>query len=568
MSTSVTRVSITPTASIALRPHRWSWLLVGLVIGALLLFGFWLRQPREDGIGQIEGYWTPNVQYGAWYLANNFRLFPLLGEIPRVSNYTSGLNYGAVDPTNTFFTGAALLLSGEREVESIGRLYHMTPWQGLIAIPLAVLALYARFTRHVGGRISPLAVAILYALAAFPSYGMVDWALSGGLVVPLGWLLFFLIYLALFAQRYDHRFRWQWACLSAVGIILAQPAYHTFALVLSIFVVLIWLMQRPLGQHYVSTAIVQLTLVAFLGYLMYYAITYLNDYVRLGMLSLQDLYKLFQGTDDQRLKYSLTILDLSLWWHIANYAAVALPAIWTGLIVLRRRFQSDQDAQIGRYQWIWLLALLPLAGLFFAWKGLFGVYERLLQYGTLLALCSAAYLLATRPLARRVLLGTAIVCVVVTSFSMQRIGVSTRSYLTNQEMAAMTWITQNEGCDKVIFTDFRIGTTFGYWGCFNVVGPTASTLSARDRIDDLADLFYAGDSQRLTAAIDQVRTTDGRKPEIIFLSRRFSHPHIGFVLPDTRLQPIPDTQWSTYRALPGWHVLFENESTMVLGRTK
>ena len=163
-STILTRVAFIKAVQPLLISARMRWFWSGIVVGALLALGFFIRQPAEPGLSSVEGVYTPNVQYGTWYLANHHTLFATTGELPVLSNYTSGLNYGAVDYTYTFLTGSALILSGVTNVEQIGRLYLLTPWQGLLLIPLAVLALYGQYARLHGQRIAPARVAILYAL--------------------------------------------------------------------------------------------------------------------------------------------------------------------------------------------------------------------------------------------------------------------------------------------------------------------------------------------------------------------------------------------------------------------
>jgi len=137
-STLLTRAAFMKAVQPLLISVRMRWFWSGIVIGALLALGFFIRQPAERGLSYVEGFYTPNVQYGAWYLASHHTLFATTGELPVLSNYTSGLTYGAVDYTYTFLTGSALILSGVTDVEQIGQLYLLSPWQGLLLIPLAV----------------------------------------------------------------------------------------------------------------------------------------------------------------------------------------------------------------------------------------------------------------------------------------------------------------------------------------------------------------------------------------------------------------------------------------------
>jgi hypothetical protein len=309
--------------------------------------------------------------------------------------------------------------------------------------------------------------------------------------------------------------------------------------------------------------VVRITIMVFVTFLMYHAVTLFNDYGRFFLRYLSDIYR---GNDQERLRYSLTGGNLNFWWYIINYAAILFPVAWMALIAVRRRFRSDQEAATSTYQFIWLLALLPLLVLLFAWDGVFGAYARMLQYGTLLALASAGLLLVTRRGAVAPLAVATAICVVISVFSMRTLDASASNYLTTDERTALAWTSREKGCDAVLFTDYRVGSAYGYEGCFGVVGPTAGSLSARHQIDILPALFYDGDRRTLAQAIDTLVTTDRRRPALILMSRRFLDPQIGVVLPDTRLKPMTEAQWLAYRSLPGWDVAYENNTTIVLAR--
>jgi hypothetical protein len=562
-STFLTRAALIKVVQPLLLSARMRWFWSGMLIGALLALGFFIRQPIERGLSHVEGFYTPNVQYGAWYLANHHTLFATTGQLPVVSNYTSGLNYGAVDYTYTFLTGSALILSGVTDVDQIGQLYLMSPWQGLLLMPLAALALYGQYARLHSRRITPAGVAILYAFAALSSYPMVMWAISGGTLVPLGWALFYGIYIALLSRHLQPKYTWQWATLLIMAIVLIQATYHTVALALTVFLVCVWLIQVKMPRKYVAWGIIRIDIMVFVTFLMYHAITLFNDYGRFFIRFLSDIYR---GSDQERLRYSLTGGNLSIWWYIVNYAAILLPVAWVALIVVKQRFRFEKGIVVHIYQLTWLLALLPLVVLLFAWDGLYGVYARILQYGTLLAISSAALLLATRAKALAPLALAALVCTVISAYSMRSLDISTSNYLTNDERAALAWASQSKGCDAVLFTDYRIGSAYGYEGCFGAVGPTAGSLSARHQIDILPALFYDADTRTLSEAIDALGTTDRRRPDLILMSRRLLDPQIGVVLPDTRLKPMTEAQWQAYRNLPGWSVAYANDTTMVLAR--
>ena len=480
-----------------------------------------------------------------------------------VSNYTVGVRYGAIDFTHSFLTGIALILSRAKDVEQIGDLYLWTPWQGLIMLPIAALAIYGRLVKSFNLPMSPWSVAVLYAFTAFSNYPMITWSISGGFSAPLGWIVIYGVYLFLLTRYLERKFVAQWTILLVMILLLIQPTYHTMALALTVILVFITLIQRVIHKQYMSSTILWLTTVAFLSFLIYYAVSFLQDYGRLIINFLSDIYR---SHDKERLEYSLGILDISLWWHVVNYAAVLVPVAWSGVILVRRSFQSKREAEIHQFQWIWLLSLIPLSIGFFAWGGIFAAYARLLQFGTLLAIACAAFLLVIRRQALIPLAAVGGVCVFISVYLTISFDTSTSNHLTLDEKAAIEWIETEYGCERVVFTDYRIGSTFGYWGCFSVVGPTVYPLIAQRRVDVLATLLYDADSLSLNKAIDSLNTVDGNRPDLILLSRRFMDPHIGFVLPDERMKPMTEAQWATYQALDGWQLVFENGTAMVLAR--
>lgn len=558
------------------------WLLAGMAVGILLMVGYAIRQPSDTGVSTVEGFYSPNVQYGPWYLANHQTLFDSQQGVPFLSNYTSGLRYGAINFTYTYLNGAALILSGTTDAQAIGWLYLVSPWQGLLLLPLCALTLYGWACRATGSSFNPAASVVLYAFAALPNYPMISWAGTGGYATPLGWALFLGIYLAILARNFEQHFSWQWALMMVICLLLLQPTYHTAAMALTISLVSLWVIQqgfvtkaltrftqsgRSQGdlaiQPYLRSRSVQLTIVVFLSFLLYHAVLLFNDYGRIFFRFLSDIYR---SDDHERLKYSMTGTGISIWWHILNYLAVIAPIAWIGMIALRRRFQAPRDAALSFYPLTWILALMPMIMLLYAWDGGFGVFARLLQYGTLLAIASAALLLALRPQALKAIALTTAICVACSIGLTMSLNVSASNNVTNDELAAMSWIRSERGCDAVLFTDFRIATTMGYQGCFAVVGPTAGNLSRQNMIDQISVLLYDGDPARLSTAIDRMGTTDKRQANTLLISRRFLNESIGFVLPDTRLKPMTPAQWEAYRAIPGWKLAYENGTSMVLVR--
>lgn len=539
------------------------WFGSGAVVGVLLIVGWVIRQPLDTNISTVEGFYTPNVQYGIWYLANNHHLFDAVDGTPRISNYTAGLNYGAIDFTNTYLTGAVLVLSRETDFEHIGKLYSWTPWQGLLLIPLSAVAIYARVARIYRTPVSPQYVSLLYGFVAFSSYPMIVWSISAGFATPLGWAVFYGIFLAMLAVSTEKDFTWQWTSVLISCILLVQSTYHTAALVLVILLPTVWIVQRLLREKFVAFGLIRLTVVIFLSFLMYHAVLLFSDYGRLLVRFLSDIYR---SSDEDRLRYSLVSAGMSIWWNIINYLAILVPVLWVSYVTVFKKHRSQKDKLIAKYLFAWMLSLVPLTVLLFAWDGVLGAYARTLQYGTLLAITCASYLLATRRASIVPLFFVTLICITTSTVSMRTLDVSASNYVTQDELHAIEWIKQADGCDHVVFTDFRIGTTFGYQGCFSVIGPTAGPLAVRKQVGVLNQLFYQGDSAVLPAAIDTLMTIDKRRPDIILLSRRFLDDHIGIVLPDTRLKPMSDQQWQAYRQLIGWKIVFENSTTMVLKR--
>jgi hypothetical protein len=369
----------------------FNWAIAGFLIGILLAVGIVLRLEMLRDRSGIEGQYAVNVQYGPWYLANEGRLFAVTGELPAISNYTSGLNYGAVDFTTTFLHGAVLSLSGTRDPAAIGQSYFMFPWQGLILIPLAFCALYSRFCRICGRDTIAYHYVLIYALAAFGQYSMVSWSISGGVLVPYGWLLYIVIYLALLMRAVDSEQPMEWVIVFVVAALLMQATYHTMALALFLLIGFVFLLQRVLTNWTIVQGNTTLLIaIAFLGFLTYHAVTFLNDYGRLGRHFLRDI---FRSQDKAVFDYYLRLDPFLSRLQFVNYAVVALPSMCVvGLVIHNRR----KLGLLLSYHLLWLLWLIPMAVLFFAWGGFGGAYARLLQFGTLLSIAAAALLLAFR----------------------------------------------------------------------------------------------------------------------------------------------------------------------------
>lgn len=536
------------------------WFFSGCAVGTLLLVGFLARQPVENNISSIEGFYTPNVQYGAWYLANNGALFEN-NQLPTLSNYTAGLDYGAIDFTFSYLASTPFILASIKNVEHIGRMYRQTPWQGLILMPLATISLYCMFARLTKRPIQPYHCIILYALTVFPNYPMINWAMTGGTLVAIGWATCLSIFMAMLARYAEPKVAIGWSILFIMLLLFLQPTYHTAALVVTITLFSLWLIQHVTGQKILAVNTLQIVGVIFFTFLIYHAVDLFRDYGRIFVSFLNDYYR---GSDTERLRFSLPPSGRGIWLHALNCLAIIVPVIVTGQIALRQRVNGYTTDPYALFIISWVAALLPLSLFLFAWDGIFAMYARILQYGTLFAITSAAYLLATRPSTWPMISGVALICTVASIYLVQDLRVSSSSFLTRDEQSAGQWISEEYGCEDVIFTDFRIGTTSGYQGCFAVIGPTASSLNRAGRIDLLGDLFYNHNPQQAADAIEYFTITTGRSPAIILLSKRFLDPDIGIVLPDTRLKPMDNEQWMVYQSLPGWKTTYENSSVIVL----
>lgn len=543
--------------------NRYQWFISGFAVGILMAIGFMIRQPHGKDMSYIEGYYTPNVQYGPWFLANNHRLFSANGEIPRISNYTSGLSYGAIDFTQTYVTAAALILANKSDLNEIGNLYRSTPWLGLILLPLAAIAIYSTMTTYFKSGLSPWSVLILYGFASLPNYPMVVWSISAETIPPLGWVLLLGIFLFIIIRYLEPKNNFRWTLIILISIILIQTTYHTSSLTLALILISIIAAQVIFHKAYISNHLVLFTIIIFLTVLMYHAISLFNDYGRLISGFLADIYR---SHDTERLKYSIQPLRVSIWWYLLNYAAVLLPIIYSGILLVRRSFHSEKDRDVIVYQWFWLLSLIPTAILLFAYDGLSGIYARILQFGTLLAISCASILLAIRP---KILIPLAIassICIFITVYLSYSLNIADSGLLTTDEQNAIDWVAKETGCRRTIFTDFRIGTTLGYWGCFSVIGPTYSALIAQNRTDMISSLLYNEDSKELELSLDTLKTTKGNTPDLLLISRQFMDPSVGFILPDSRLKPMTDGQWNIYRTLSGWNIVYENKTVLVMAR--
>jgi hypothetical protein len=537
------------------------WSAAGFIVGLLFATGIILRlEMLRDRTG-IEGQYAVNVQYGPWFLAAQSDLFDVTGDLPVRSNYTSGLNYGAVDFTTTYLHGAALALARITDPHAIGQLNFTVPWQSLLLVPLTVIALYARFCQLRGKNLNPVDIASLYAFAAFGHYGMINWGISGGVLVPYGWVLFLLIYLTLLMPDASKQWHVRWVALFIFFAWLAQPTYHTLALALLVGVIWLALVYLILERRMiVQSNTILLVSGMFAAFLMYHARTFFNDYGRLGRRFFEDI---FRSEENQTFAYFFRLSGVLAGLQYISYIAVAVPTICFLLLWWRRR-RSDV---LLSYHFAWLVWLVPMSMLFFAWAGFAGVVPRVLQFGTLLSLISAALVFSMGERLLRLVTTTAVVLsTFIAVYSVPAAGIGTATLLTEDEWTAIVWYKEHVGCDHVVFTDFRIGPAFGYQGCFGVIGPTASSLTRSGQSNIVPDLFYETTATRIAAALEVFTTTNGERAEYALISATMTDPRTGVYLPDGHLRPMLQSTWSLYQKLPSWEAIYRNESVLILRR--
>lgn len=541
-------------------PPRLRWLVAGLGVGSIAALGLNLRGAMLGDRLPIEGQYAVNVQFGPWYLANEGRLFNVTGDIPALSNYTSGVSYGAVDFVHTLLHGSALMIAGLTTPDEIGQAYVTLPWQSLILVPLAVIAVYARMCRIRNAAIEPFSVFLLYALATTAHYTMVNWGLTGGGVVPYGWASFIAVYIVLITRSGTNGHPTNWSLLLVALVCLVQPTYHTIAVALLVIFATIVVGQRWSPFQLIRANTVLVAAVAFAAFLAYSATPFLRAYSVIGLGFVNDLFRSYDAAASQYL-YRLSGPLVTV--QIVSYLAIASIAMTTLVLWFQSRHRPD------RVLWhhaLWIVGLIPLGIGFFAWNGILGVQARLLQLGTLLAMCSAAILLVDgRRFSRRIAtiaIGTTVICTLVT---LPQVHLGKNAFLSADEWEALNWYADEVGCESVLFTDFRIGTAATYAGCFKVIGPTAGTLSRLGRSDVISDLYYTGGASEVSDAILSMATTEGETASYALFSTEMTDPNVGPTLPDGRLHPISAPTWRSYRDMPNWTIVYQNGSVLILG---
>lgn len=547
-----------------LQPHsRFRWLAAGLGVGAIGILGMFTRDSMLADRLPIEAQYAVNVQYGPWFLANQGRLFEVTGEIPALSNYTSGVSYGAVDFVHTIVHGSALTLAGLTDPQEIGAAYVAMPWQSLVLVPLAVIALYTRLSRIRHSPVEPASILLLYAFASSAHYTMVNWGLTGGGVVPYGWAIFVAIYLVVLVRSRTDKVPATWSLLLVALICLAQPTYHTIAVALLVIFATIAVGQRLSEFRFIKGNTVALATVAFAAFLAYNATPFLRAYSVIGLSFLNDLFRSHDATASQFL-YRLDGPLLAL--QVVSYLAIASIAVTSLLIWLRR---GDGADRVIWHNALWIVGLIPLGIGFFAWNGVLGVQARLLQLGTLLAMCSAAILLVSSGRWRRGIASVGIVITVICTFvTVPNVHLGENALLSSDEWDALQWYEREVGCESVLFTDFRIGTAATYLGCFKVIGPTAGTLSRAGRGEVISDLYYTGEPAEVDEAVRSMSTTQNERASFILLSDAMRDPRAGPTLPDGRLQPMSAAAWDAYHEMAAWAVVYENASVSIFSRTE
>lgn len=362
--------------------------------------------------------------------------------------------------------------------------------------------------------------------------------------------------------------------LTLLIAVSGPPLYHTFGLLLNVYVLLLWLCLALVGQRgrVVSPLV---ALVCYLAYQLYVSVQFFRELT----MGLRDVLTLaFLGRDTQKLAVAVAGADEAYlrYVHLALWSLLCLPiamVAWRYVGALRARWGGKGEA--GQADLAYLAAATALGAAVALVAILFGLkfsVEFMINRG-------AEYLLVPAVLAviaelrlsrggRRLYLlplGAVVLALSLFSFWVQAPTVRASNYYSLAEAEGYAWLRERLAPEDVVFSDFRLAGAFIADGHFRVVGVTGNRT---ERTFELLDaIFYRSTPASVGAAIDTVRTDgEGEPPRYLFLSRQMERSYPGLDGFGTHFQPAPPAFFAAIAASPEWRLVYENQHSLIYER--
>jgi hypothetical protein len=447
------------------------------------------------------------------------------GEIPTWGGEGNGIYSQVTNPLTFYLHSIILIVTGNTSIEHIGAYIRFALWPGVVLFGLVCIMLGRKTAQSLGTSLDLVDSLLIYLFVTVGSIVFLGVSNEANVIDELGWAFIILIfYFCLRAAEGGTNKRFV-AIALLFSIIMPFLKYTTSA-VLIIILLVTFIFQRILKKRLINATYFLFLPIAFIEYEIFVApstFEYFVSFIPKG-------FQILPGRVLMR-------VQSPSWWTVlyaTNIVVFSLPTILLMYWVLRRKINH-------RSSWIavsWVFAIPLLAGLFFAWGGLWGIATRGVEYATVI--CAAGFVVCVpflRRKIRRKVLTSLVVVAILTSVPTYISSYSVLVYsMKETEAQSQTWLISKISNVTFVFIEFKYVSALLLLSHMRVAG--LSGFGDEKAIDSI---YY---SENSTDSILQIRKIVPTSSVYLVFSRDLAIS--GIILGGYAFPPVSNSFFEKY----------------------
>ena len=507
----------------------------------ITMLGIFVRFYPALDYSTFGGNWMPgNHLYPIYYTLQTGELLER-GAIETPTLFSSTIYNVLHNKANIAFQPFYFLIAGITDLNEFLWLNKFFPWYGAILFPLSALLVANRISRIEREEIPLRYSLFIYFVATFASYKLLvdSRFMLDNAVISYSFILF-TIYFLLGDKSFKNQL------LGMPFGIFCFLYYYTAGIVLLIMLASVLVFQITKKEEIVSANYIIFYGISFIAYYMYLAHVVFRSYV----MTLREAL-LLPGAMPAQAIWGRELTRIESIPHLSAHLNLALLGAFLIAFIywwLRKKIEHSHYINLSIYL---CFGLILISLLFFSWRGLKGV-ARISSY-ILIPFLLIFPLLLTK---NRKWIFIAALCIVITSLVAYIPGtVIHLGYLTNSEKNAVVWYTIHGEKEKIVFTDFRIGTAPIMLDFFTFTGITGH----ESRLNEYLIGVYYG-----TNSFSAYKVLTKYKASSILLSKEMMNH--GILGSQEAYKPLPQQALVKYSNSICFHKIYDNSKAWYYSR--
>lgn len=506
-----------------------------------------------------------SIYIGTWYPGNN--LYPIIytiqtGTFLKWWDLPTPTFYSRMIFNNTHLLGfisfyaSLFILAGITEVNQMLLFNKYLLWVGAVYIPLIAILWLNKAEEQYGVRLSVWHYILAYLLASFVSFKFIFITRVSIVFNIFAWMFMSLsIYLLTLKPTLSSRF------LSIIFAFSISLFHNTAATVYLIMLMTVIALQSITRKKLVPMSYVLAYLVIYLVYKMNVASVLFYEHTRL-------LSILFRFEEVVVAKYTYTLSTLTL-WHILLYVntLLLLSSILIFIYIKFIKFRKKECDILSDIVLFMFIGLTPVAIAFLGWRGLKGMLGRTINYidTIYIAIFSILLVWAIQKRNKKLRYITYILStlIIVTSILSHICNdVYHPHFITYTEYEGLAWYIDNGPSDKIVFTDFRLGTVPVLFNYFNFGGFIGHSIKD---LQEIPKVYYERNPEKAYEIISKFKTISitGQNYEHSVLYLLLSEEMIkkGVITTRDQLKGLTPEALSGYNSAEKFNKIYDNGKT-------